>query len=72
MALSCIIWHSAAFPGNRTIVPRRHITRLVELTKTTTFTYEIQHLDTLTQSLLLSIIANTIFPHTLHEKCSEL
>jgi hypothetical protein len=42
------------------------------ISKTTTFTYEIRHLDPLTQTLLLSIIANTIPPHTLHGKCSEL
>jgi hypothetical protein len=42
------------------------------ISKTTTFTYEIKHLDPLTQTLLLSIIANTIPTHTLHKKCSEL
>jgi hypothetical protein len=31
------------------------------ISKTTTFTYEIKHLDLLTETLLLSIIANTIF-----------
>jgi hypothetical protein len=30
--------------------------------KTTIFTYEIRHLDPLTQTLLLSITVNTIFP----------
>jgi hypothetical protein len=29
--------------------------------KTTTFTFEIKHLDPLTETLLLSISANTIF-----------
>jgi hypothetical protein len=42
------------------------------ISKTTTFTYEIKHMDPLTQTLLLSVIENTIFPHTLHGKCSEL
>jgi hypothetical protein len=40
--------------------------------KTTTFTYEIKHLNLLTKILLLSISSNTIFSHTLYEKCSEL
>jgi hypothetical protein len=33
------------------------------ISKTTTFTYGIRHLDPLTQTLLLSITANTIFPY---------
>jgi hypothetical protein len=41
------------------------------ISKTTTFTYEIKQPDPLTETLLLSITANTIF-HTLHEKYSEL
>jgi hypothetical protein len=40
--------------------------------KITTFTYGIRHMDPLTETLLLSISANTIFSHTLHGKCSEL
>jgi hypothetical protein len=40
--------------------------------KTTTYTFEIKHLDPLTETLLLSISVNTIFPHTLHRKYSEL
>jgi hypothetical protein len=42
------------------------------ISKTTTFMYKIKHLDPLTETLLLSITANTIFWHTLHKKCSEL
>jgi hypothetical protein len=34
--------------------------------------YEIKQLDPLTQTLLLSVTAKTIFLHTLHGKCSEL
>jgi hypothetical protein len=41
------------------------------ISKTIIFTYEIKHLNPLTETLLLSITTNTIF-HTLHEKCSEL
>jgi hypothetical protein len=33
------------------------------ISKTTTFTYEIKHLDLLIKTLLLSITANTIFPY---------
>jgi hypothetical protein len=32
--------------------------------KTTIFAYEIKHLDSLTEILLLTISSNTIFPHT--------
>jgi hypothetical protein len=43
------------------------------ISKTTTFTYAIKHLDPLTDTLLLSITANTIFPiHYTEGKCSEL
>jgi hypothetical protein len=34
---------------------------IVLISKTTTFTYEIRHLDPLTQTLSLSITSNTIF-----------
>jgi hypothetical protein len=34
---------------------------IVLISKTTTFTYEIRHLDPLTQTLSLSISSNTIF-----------
>jgi hypothetical protein len=44
---------------------------IVLISKTTTCTYEIRHLDPLTQTLSLSITSNNIF-HTLHGKCSEL
>jgi hypothetical protein len=44
---------------------------IILVTKTTTFTYEIKHLDPLTQTLSLSITSNTLF-HTLHGKCSLL
>jgi hypothetical protein len=35
---------------------------IVLISKTTTFTYEIKHMNLLTQTLLLSITSNTIFP----------
>jgi hypothetical protein len=34
---------------------------IILISKTTTFTYEIRHLDPLTQTLSLSITSNTIF-----------
>jgi hypothetical protein len=42
--------------------------------KTKPFTYEIRPPDPLTQTLFIIkyITTNTIFSHTLHEKCSEL
>jgi hypothetical protein len=33
------------------------------ISKITTFTYEIRHIDPLTQTLLLSITSNTIFSY---------
>jgi hypothetical protein len=45
---------------------------IVLISKTTTFTYEIRHLEPLTQTLSLSITSNIIFSHTLHGKYSEL
>jgi hypothetical protein len=36
---------------------------IVLISKTTTFTYEIRHMDSLTQTILLFIISNTIFPY---------
>jgi hypothetical protein len=44
---------------------------IVLISKITIFTYEIRHLDPLTQTISLSITSNTIF-YILHEKCSEL
>jgi hypothetical protein len=36
---------------------------IVLINKITTFTYEIRHIDPLTQTLLLSITSNTIFSY---------
>jgi hypothetical protein len=80
VALGCILWHSAAFQDNWTSVPTRHNNSAswinsqssILISKTTTFTYEIKHLDPLTQTFLLSITSNTIFYHTLHGKYSDL
>jgi hypothetical protein len=41
------------------------------ISKTSTFTYEIKHLDPLTHTVSLSITSDSFF-HTLHEKYSEL
>jgi hypothetical protein len=38
-----------------------YIVLCILIIKTTTFTYEIKHLDPLTEKLLLSISSNTIF-----------
>jgi hypothetical protein len=51
---------------------RQLILYILLISEVAIFTYEMKHLDPLTQTLSLSIQLDSFFSHTLHRKCSDV